>query len=251
MELQVIGTGSSGNAYALHAGGDDGQILLLDAGLPARQITSAVKPWRNVAGCLITHEHGDHIRSAEEIARLGVKTYATPGTIEAATEDGAHSLLNGAKRYETFQVGDFLVMAFETQHDAAEPCGWLIRYQPTGETAVYATDTYYLKHTFPGVNYWLVECNYCEDILDQQTQAGEIAGELRGRLVHSHMSLRRLKEALQANDLTEARAIILLHLSDERSDESRMEKTIREATGIEDVHAARAGETYALCLTPF
>ena len=105
-------------------------------------------------------------------------------------------------------------MAFQTEHDAAEPCGWLIRYDPTGETAVYATDTYYLRHTFPGVHYWIVECNYTESILQRQLEEGDLDGKLRTRLLTSHMSLRRLCDALEANDLTELRAIVLIHLSE-------------------------------------
>lgn len=251
MELQVIGTGSSGNAYVLHAGGAQGQALLLDAGLPVMQIVKAVKGWRRVVGCLITHEHLDHAKSAEEIAKYGIRTYATQGTIEAIPRMGRLTQLNRAESLRSFAIGDFTVMAFDTEHDASEPVGWLVRYEPTGETALYATDTYYLRHTFPGVNYWIVECNYTESILQAQLEAGELAEELRGRLLKSHMSLRRLCDALEANDLTETRAIVLVHLSDERSDEKTMVETVKAATGIDEVWAAETGQTYRLALTPF
>ena len=251
MELQVIGTGSSGNCYVLRAGGAHGQALLLDAGLPVMQIVRAVKGWRSVVGCLITHEHLDHAKSAEEIAKYGIRTYATQGTIDAIPRIGSLTQLNRAERRRSITVGDFTVMAFDTEHDAAEPVGWLIRYEPTGETALYATDTYYLRHTFPGVHYWIVECNYTENILQTQLEAGELAEELRGRLIKSHMSLRRLCDALEANDLTETRAIVLVHLSDERSDEQKMVETVKTVAGIENVWAAEAGKTYKLELTPF
>lgn len=251
MELKVIGTGSSGNCYLLKAGEKPGQSLLLDAGLPADKIVRAAKGWNTIAGCLITHEHGDHMNGVEGIVRMGIKTYATKGTIEAAAANSRLTRLNVAQRLSSFEVGDFTVMAFETQHDAAEPCGWLIRFNPTGETALYATDTYYLKQTFPGINYWIVECNYTEGILQEQLEAGELAEELRGRLIKSHMSLRRLCDALEANDLTETRAIVLVHLSDERSDEKTMVETVKAVAGIDDVWAAEAGKTYKLELTPF
>ena len=251
MELQIIGTGSSGNAYILRAGGAKEQALLLDAGLPVMQIVRAVKGWRRVVGCLITHEHLDHAKSAEEIAKYGIRTYATQGTIDKIPRIGRLTQLNRAESLRSFTIGDFTVMAFDTEHDAAEPVGWLIRYEPTGETALYATDTYYLRHTFPGVNYWIVECNYVESILQQQQEAGELTDALRNRLIKSHMSLRRLCDALEANDLTQTRAIVLVHLSDERSDERLMVETIKATTGIVDVWAAEAGKTYELNLTPF
>lgn len=251
MELQVIGTGSSGNCYVLRAGGAHGQALLLDAGLPVMKIVKAVKGWRSMIGCLITHEHLDHAKSAEEIAKYGIRTYATQGTIDKIPRIGRLTQLNRAESLRSFTLGDFTVMAFDTEHDATEPVGWLIRYEPTGETALYATDTYYLRHTFPGVHYWIVECNYTEGILQEQLEAGELAEELRGRLIKSHMSLRRLCDALEANDLTETRAIVLVHLSDERSDEKTMVETVKAVAGIDDVWAAEAGKTYKLELTPF
>ena len=250
MELQVIGTGSSGNCYLLKAGEKRGQSLLLDAGLAADKIVREAESC-NIAGCLITHEHGDHIKGAEGLARkYGVKVYATAGTIEASGVNDRLTFFNAADYLSTIQVGDFTVLPFETQHDAKEPCGWLIRFNPTGETTMYATDTYYLKRTFPGVHYWIVECNYVDEIMNEQLESGEIPEQLRSRLIKSHMSLRRLSDALKANDLRKTRTIILVHLSDERSDEELMVRTIRQQTG-KDVWAAEAGKTYRLQLTPF
>jgi len=251
MKLTVLGTGSSGNCYVLEAGGADGQLLLLDAGIPVKQIMRGVKGWSRIEGCLITHEHGDHAKAAEEIAALGIPTYATAGTIKGIVGSGSLTRLNTSLALRAEQVGQFTIMPFETQHDANEPCGWLIRYNPTQETVIYATDTYYLKQTFPGVNYWIVECNYVESIMNEQQESGELTPELRNRLIKSHMSLRRLCDALEANDLHATRAIVLVHLSDERSDEKLMVDTVKQATGIDDVWAAEAGKTYELELVPF
>ena len=139
---------------------------------------------------------------------------------------------------------------FLTEHDAAEPLGFLIRNDMTGEVILYATDTYYLRHTFPGVHYWLIECNYCDDLVDQMLFDGELNLELRNRLKKSHLSLDRLKEALTANDLSVTRNIILCHLSDVRSDEERMVREVEALTGIPTVAADR-GMVIPLELAPF
>ena len=101
MELQVIGTGSSGNAYVLRAGGS---ALLLDAGLPIRQLIRAVSDWKGLDGCLITHEHGDHAKSAEAVAQMGVKTYCSAGTAEAIRSDGCLTPLNAVRMLSAISV---------------------------------------------------------------------------------------------------------------------------------------------------
>ncbi len=248
MKLHVISTGSAGNCYILEAGTSS---LILDAGLPVRQIIRAIPDWGSVVGCLITHEHGDHAVSAEAVAGMGVKTIASEGTAEALRKEGCLTQLNAIQMLSAVRLGDFTVMAFETQHDAAQPCGYVVRYEPTGETVLYATDTYYLSRTFPGIHYWIVECNYIDEVLDSQQSDGELTEALRNRLKKSHMSLRRLADVLKANNLEKTRAIVLVHLSDERSDERAMVKAIKEVTGIEEVVAAAAGTTIPLELNPF
>lgn len=244
----MLGTGSAGNCYVLQAGGNKGQSLLLDAGLPIQRMIREADGWDRIFGCLITHEHQDHVKSALDVARLGIPTYATNGTIEAALGNG---VLRAVEMIKPVMIGDFRVMAFEVEHDAKEPCGWLIEYTPTGEKSLYATDTYYLRYTFPGVHYWIVECNYLESMMQEQQEDGALDAALRQRLMRSHMSLRRLCDALQANDLTETRTVILIHLSDSRSDERTMVNGVKAASGIDEVYAASTGETYDMTLVPF
>lgn len=249
MRLVVVSTGSAGNSYSLQADRPPAPAVLLDAGVPTARVIRALGGLRGIEGCLITHEHGDHASAAKSLAQYGVRMYATPGTAEAI--GGEHGQrIKRVKMLEPVKLGAFTVVAFPTQHDAAEPCGYLIRYEPTGETTLYATDTYYLRNTFPDVNYWIVECNYVEEIAAEMVEAGQIDKALKNRLLESHMSLRRLKDTLRANDLSKTRKIVLVHLSGERSDEARMVREVTEATGIETV-AASDGMTIELSLTPF
>ncbi len=248
MRLQVIGTGSRGNAYAIHT--DDGKKLLLDAGVPIRRIVEALGGLDGVAGCLLTHEHGDHSAAVKNLAERGVDVYASGGTLAALHENNLLRRFKPIHALSVAKVGDFTVVAFDTQHDAAEPLGYVVRYEPTGDTLLYATDTFYLRNTFPGINYWIVECNFDEEIANQQQEAGELNQTLRNRLVRSHMSLRRLKEALAANDLRQTHCIVLVHLSDARSNEERMVAEIAQQTGITTV-AASTGDDIPLNRAPF
>lgn len=248
MFLKVIGCNSSGNAYALQAGPPPAPALLLDAGVPSARIIRALGGLRGIEGCLVSHEHDDHASAAKSLSQYGVKLFATAGTANAIGD--AEQRIKRVEFSEPFQTGSFTVLPFPTQHDAEEPCGFLIRYDPTGETTLYATDTYYLRNTFPGIHYWIVECNYIEEIASEMVESGQIDKTMMNRLLGSHMSLRRLKDTLAANDLSATRMIVLVHLSDERSDEARMVREITEATG-KPATAAANGMTIHLDLTPF
>lgn len=57
MFVRCIGTGSSGNCYALYD--NVGKILLLDLGLARKQILRGIDfNVSDVVGCVVSHEHG-------------------------------------------------------------------------------------------------------------------------------------------------------------------------------------------------
>ena len=249
MWLYVAATGSAANTYILS--GDDGESLILDAGAPVKAVLPNIPDVRKVRGCLITHEHGDHARHWQEYGKRGIRVYGSLGTLTELNSKGEFDMCEAACKVamvplvDVLNIGEFAVTAFPTQHDAREPVGFLIRYRPTGEQIVYATDTYYLRYTFPGTNYWILECNYCDDLID-----GETNETLRHRLRESHMSLRRAVDTLSANDMTKTAKVVLVHLSDQRSDEARMIGEVSAVTDAEVV-AAHNGEMIELARTPF
>lgn len=238
MHLTVLGTGSSGNCYILR--NERGQMLILDAGINAKEIKRNIAyDIGNVVGCLITHEHQDHCRGGKDISKLGVPCFGTPGTQEKLPW-----LERTTMSMQPRQLGDYLVMDFPVIHDAAEPCGWLITNTLTGERMVYATDTCGIKYVFPHINYWLIECNYMEDLIVLQPEPRQ------KRLRQSHMSLERLGEILRANDLSDCQAIILCHMSRDNGDPRIMPERIRYWTK-KNTYMAKAGDEYTLSLEPF
>jgi phosphoribosyl 1,2-cyclic phosphodiesterase len=238
MHLTVLGTGSSGNCYVLR--NEKGQMLLLDAGVKPDTIKRNIGyDLGRVVGCLITHEHQDHCHAGMALSKLGVPCYGTPGTRAKLPW-----LETAEKAMLQRRIGDYLVMDFPVIHDAVEPCGWLITDTLTGERMVYATDTAGFHHTFPHVNYWLIECNHLDDRL-------ALLPKMRSdRLRQTHMSLERLGAFLQANDLRECKKIILCHMSRENGDPRLMEERVRFWTHKE-THMAVAGDEYSLSLEPF
>lgn len=229
MDITVIASGSSGNAYRIS---DGDTALLLDAGIPLQRIKQALNfRVRDIAGCLITHAHGDHAKAAGDLAKAGVDVYTSQGTIDACRLTGHR--IKPVKALQEVMIGTFAVLPFDVQHDAPEPLGFLLTSRRTGEKLLYFTDTYYLKYRFTGLTHIMGECNYSMDIVEQSVRNGYIPPELVPRLIKSHMSLEHFLDLLKANDLHEVKQIYLLHLSNNNSDAERFREAVRKLTGTE------------------
>lgn len=236
LSIHCYSSGSSGNLYtvtsSLEINNRDNAMatietmVMIDPGLPINRV-------RKLAGftlpdaVLLTHEHKDHSKAVPALLDLGVDCYMTKGTAAAMDikSHRCHILEYGGFAH----IGLITTWCFETEHDAKEPCGFLL---DDGEDRVlYATDTYYLKYCFPGLTKIMIEVNHSYEILRQGIRAGRINKFLANRLMHSHMALETAITFLQANDLSMVREIWLIHLSKENADPERFRKEVEKATG--------------------
>ena len=243
MRLIVLGSSSAANGYVLDNGRE---ALAIECGCPLADLQRAVGfDLKRVAGVLLTHEHGDHARHAAKYIKAALPLYASEGTFWHLPDEVRGSLFRHTIGYgERFKLGGFDVLPFVVRHDAAEPLGFYIKHPDMG-SLLFATDTRFLPYTFDGVKTWLLECNYDAALLAENARAGIVSEAQRVRVVESHMSLDTCRETLQANDLSETRRIILIHLSDRNSDAAQFKKTIARATGREVITADR-GQTIEL-----
>lgn len=229
MDIKVLASGSTGNAYLV---GDGQTTLLLDAGIPIKaiQIGSGFRV-RQITGCFITHAHQDHSKAAKDLARFGVDIYTSQGTIEACQLAGHR--IRPVKALEELRVGTFQVLPFDVDHDAPEPLGFLFTSMTTREKLLYFTDTYFVRYRFNGLTHIMAECNYSMEGIQHSVEAGYIPIERVPRLMKSHMSLEHLLDMLRANDLRNLRQIYLLHLSNDNSEEQRFREEVQKQTGAE------------------
>ena len=228
MLIKVLASGSSGNCYLI----DDGSsMLLLDAGIPLKQIRIGVGfKLSAVAGALITHRHGDHAKAVPELIGAGVNVYALRDVFEAKRVSSHRT--TKIQDMQKFTVGTFSVLPFSVHHDVPN-VGFYIHSNETNENLLYFTDTYYIEQIFPNLNYIMAECNYDPDAIDKSIQNGKIPLALNNRLIKSHMSIETFIEMLKANDLSRVRQIYLLHLSDCNSKAEEFKRRVQEETGCE------------------
>ena len=100
--------------------------------------------------------------------------------------------------------GRLSASVFATQHDAKEPCGFLIDDEE--DLVLYATDTYYLRYKFPGLTKIMVEANHSYDIIRKNVADGVLDKRLAERLTKSHFSIENVLDFLKANDLSRVKS---------------------------------------------
>lgn len=226
IEITALASSSKGNCYRI----TDGHTpLLLECGINYRDIQKGFDfRMSEVAGCLVTHEHGDHCKSIKDVLKAGIDVYTSSGTVEALSIN--HHRIKTVRAKEQFQLGTWTILPFDVQHDVSEPLGFLLANQ-AGEKLLFATDTYYIKYRFQGLTHVMVECNYSMKILNENILNGRTPKVMEKRLMRSHFSLENLKDFLLANDLKKVKEIWLLHLSDSNSNAEQFKHEVMELTG--------------------
>lgn len=259
MKLTVVNSGSKGNCYVLHNGHE---ALMIEAGVPFSEVIQTVgrDVYTSIKGCIVTHEHQDHAKYVKDVLDHAIPVYATSGTIGALK--GKSSRIRKPVNFrlagpddtmapwEQFMVGGFTVLPFRTVHDASSPCGFLIQHDDMG-TTLFVTDSMFVPATFRDLNHIMIECNYDEELLRART---DIPQSLKNRIATSHQNIDTCIRALEQNDLSKVRNIMLIHISEKDGDAEAFRDRVDERFGriIDNpVWAAHRHRTYDWGLYPY
>lgn len=226
MKLIVVNSNSSGNAYALDSGKE---ILLLEAGVRMSDVKFAINyRFQDVVGCVASHVHGDHSKYIEEYAKLGTSIYCNKDIADYKQFPyGSYKII---ETENTYHIGSFSVTPFDVAHDA--PCfGFLIKHPSMG-VMMFVTDTYKIPLYVSGVNHYLIEANYFDELLKQNVWNGKINQKQADRIMLSHMSLEYTIKYLQECMAENAKTITLCHLSERNSDPDMFRRTVETSLGV-------------------
>jgi len=217
MIFESFSSGSHANAYAV----DDGKTkVLIEAGISADRLRHFVD-LSNVAGCLLTHEHKDHSKYAYSLQKSGIDVYGTYGTLEGIPGHRKREIgINGF-----FTVGSWSVYSFDVEHDASQPCGYMLYSMHTKERLLFVTDAMRIKYKFGNITHLAIEANHCEQML-----GGVENTEHFRRVYGSHLSVQAAMSAIRNNiELGRLETVVLLHLSDQNSDEALFQRRVQGA----------------------
>lgn len=230
MKIKTLATGSTGNCYILTS--DSGKHLILDAGVIIPEIKKGIDyDVGNIEGCIVTHCHMDHAKSAMWIKAMGIPVWRP-------YEDTEH------KRLKT-KMGCFEISCFDVPHNGCENRAFIIKVD--GVTILYATDFEYIPYdlTKQGINIALVEMNYQSDRINSLDQH-------RQHTVLGHAEEQTVIE-LVSTIVNRLRKVVLCHMSmsgalDRALAIEHMREVIPAYIGIQ---YAKAGEEIDISEVPF
>ena len=258
IEIVSVGSSSSGNSYIIMT---EGRTILVDAGLPAKRIISALEHLgtdpADVDAVLITHEHVDHVKSVRAISRKCCNAffYVSRGTFECAANfchvpQERIVLLSAGEIVRLDNDDDMEIGAFPLSHDAAEPLGFTIT--SGGEKLAIVTDTGVVTDeiyaAISDAGLLVFEANHDVDMLmfgeypypvkvRIKGEKGHLSNDYAGEVLASILSDRQERQA------KEPLRIMLAHLSFHNNAPLFARQTVEDALGAAGFHK---GEDYLL-----
>src|SRR3989344_4137210 len=126
MEISALASGSSGNCFYV---ADKDTAILIDAGISAKQTLQRLQSINEnpakIRGIFITHEHIDHIRGADVLARkLNIPIYATKATAKEKTLCSDKKLIKIIGKNDSVTIDGLRVESFSKSHSAADPVSY-------------------------------------------------------------------------------------------------------------------------------
>ena len=207
----TLASGSSGNCALVCCGGTR---LLLDAGISARRITTALKGLgvdpASLGGVLVTHEHSDHISGLATLTKqLGLPVYATAPTLRQLRYriPFLERLCRDFAPGDGFPVGELWVTSFAGDGSKLASATDLGRLTPEVLNAVRGCD--------------LLVCESNHDV--DWVRSGPYPYYLKERILgdRGHLSNEMGAELAALAAESGARAVVLAHLSSENNTPAR------------------------------
>jgi len=236
VSVQSLGSGSAGNAFLIQRGD---LLLLLDCGVGIRMIRSALSA-RNrrldqIDAIVLTHEHIDHVRTIPQVIDAKTPVIATQGTFDRLRIADPHWRPIAASR--PIEIAGVRIWALPVDHDANEPCGYLIEMPETTITIITDLGSWHerLAGAVAASELVILEANHDEEML----RRGPYPPHLKRRVGSAvgHLSNRDCGMALAgiAKGGRSAPEVWLAHLSETNNRPALAESTVRDALARSDL----------------
>lgn len=224
LRFKSLGSGSAGNATLVQAGDGTRRVhLLVDCGLGQREADRRLGAAGLMAGGLdalfITHEHGDHIGCARQLAlRERIPVWMSAGTWAALGQPDFDGLLRIANDDVPIDLGPLQLRPFTVPHDAREPLQ-LVCTDGDARLGVVTDLGHVSSHVLQqleGCRTLLLECNHDEALLAASSYPPFLKRRVGGAWGHlANSAAAELARALHAGK--PLRQVLAAHLSEQNN----------------------------------
>ncbi len=237
MKFSALSSGSSGNCFYIKL--NDSSILV-DAGISCKQIVSNLENLREspekIKGILVTHEHIDHIKGIDVLARtFNIPIFATKGTIDNCFLCSQEDLINKIKKNETLKIAGLEIEAFSKSHDGSEPVSFKIK---NNKTLSIITDVGKIcsnvSDSVSDSDFLVIESNHDTRMLAEGSYPYFLKNRISSELGH----LSNLKSALCVleHSRNKLKNLMLAHLSQNNNTPQLARKTFSILKERRDLH---------------
>lgn len=203
MEMFSIASSSSGNCICV---GTKDYHVLIDVGITGKKIEEGLNKYglsgSDIKAILITHEHGDHIKSLGVMSRkYHLPIYTTKGTWSGAIECKSlgkidESLFHEVHYDEAFKVGPLTINPIKVSHDTNEPVAYVVSGDEKRVAVITDLGKYddYIVDNLQDLDAILLEANYDYNMLQVgryepwlkrrvNGDTGHLSNEMSGQLL--------------------------------------------------------------------
>lgn len=213
-----LASGSKGNALLL---GTERTKILIDAGLSFKQLKERLETLdvdvASLDAVVITHEHSDHIKGLEVLAKqLNIPVLANTDTAKAICEQVKTPLkFKIFSTGEMFTFGDITLHPFSIQHDTVDPVAFTARLagKKIGICADLGCVTTLVKMHLKECDALYLESNHEPSMVHASSRPLVYKQRVLGR--QGHLSNQSCAELLKELYHQQLKHIYLAHLSEE------------------------------------
>lgn len=236
-ESYCLASSSSGNAYIFKFNnGNDSHSILVECGLPYDKLQSRAIQNQvflsDCEACLITHYHKDHACSIKEIMER-MPVFASEDTFNhySIEPEEKYILKEGESKFITPTIK---VLPFPVVHDAYGSFGFCIGDDISKQVILFINDCKTINIDLHPItfDYVFIECNYLDqpfwiEFNKAKKECNKALCDRYQRIHDYHMSLKYTIAILKTLDLSNCKAIFLMHLSDKNAREKDMKLAVQ------------------------
>lgn len=218
LRFAALGSGSRGNATLVECGGT---LLMVDCGFSVAQAEARMarlgRHPRDLAGILVTHEHGDHVAGLGRLARaFDIPVWLSAGT-RRGLKDKALPVATEIVPGERFAIDGIEILPVPVVHDARELTQFVFSNgaQRLGVLSDLGIATPHVEASFSGLDAFLLECNHDYDMLLAGPYSNRLKKRVAGR--YGHLNNGQAADLLRAVDCSRLQHVIATHISEKNN----------------------------------